>query len=86
MNTIESTVAMMKALPEADLIKVQKFTKKLILQNEDRLIDDAVGEFLPKKNAEDIYHDLEVSRQQIENGQYNEAGRVMAELRSRYRL
>lgn len=32
MNMIESTVAMIKTLPEADLIKVQKFTKKLILK------------------------------------------------------
>lgn len=86
MNMIESTVAMIKTLPEADLIKVQKFTKKLILKNEDRLIDDAVGEFLPKKSAENIYHDLEISRQQIENGQYKEAGIVIAEMRSRYGL
>lgn len=49
MNMIESTVAMIKTLPEANLIKVQKFTKKLILKNEDRLIDDAVGNFYLRK-------------------------------------
>lgn len=86
MNTMENTVAMMKALPETELIKVQKFTKKLIRQNENKAIDNAMGMLLPKKSARDIYHDLKVSRHQIENGQYREAGTVIAELRSRYEL
>lgn len=86
MNTMESTVAMIKKLPEADLIKIQKFTKKLMLQNEDKALDDALGKLLPKKSVEDIYHDLEVSRQQIKNGQYKTAGAVIAELRSQYGL
>ncbi len=86
MNTMESTVAMIKTLPEADLIKVQKFTKKLILQNKDKTLDDALGKLLPKKSVEDIYHDLEVSRQQIKNSQSKTAGAVIDELRSRYGL
>lgn len=86
MTTIESTVAMMKALPEAELIKVQKFTEKLMRQNEDKAMDDAMGKLLPKKSTKDIYHDLETSRRQIKNGQYKEAGAVVSELRSRYGL
>ena len=38
----------------------------------------------PLKSREDIYKDLEVSRQQIQNGEYQDAGKFIAEVRKEY--
>lgn len=46
--------------------------------------DEAVGRFLPPKSREDIYRDLEISRQQAAEGKYQEAGEFLAELRAEY--
>lgn len=75
---------MMKTLPEADLIKIQDFTKKLSKRHELEATDEAVGRFLSPKSREDIYRDLEISRQQAAEGKYQEAGEFLAELRAEY--
>lgn len=65
---------MIKVMPEADLAEIQNFARKL-LQRRD------AGCPFPLKNREDIYKDLEVSRQQIQNGEYQDAGKFIAEVR-----
>jgi len=84
MSTLQNTISMMKTLPEADLIKIQDFTKKLSKRHELEAADEAVSKFLPPKSREDIYRDLEISRQQATEGKYQEAGEFLAELRAEY--
>ncbi len=86
MSTIENTVAMMKTLPEVDLVKIQDFTKKLFQRRECEAIDEAVGRFLKPKSAEDIYRELEISRQQAAEGKCQEMGEALAEIRRKYGL
>lgn len=84
MSTLQNTISMMRTLPETDLIKIQDFTKKLAERRELEAADEAVGRFLPSKTREDIYRDLEISRQQAAEGKYQEAGEFIAELREEY--
>lgn len=84
MSTLQNTISMMKTLPEADLIKIQNFAKKLSQHRELEIADEAVGRFLPPKSREDIYKDLENSKQQAAEGKYQEAGEFLAELRAEY--
>ena len=84
MNTLQNTISMIEALPEADLLKIQDFTRKLSKRHELEAADEAVGKFLPPKSLEDIYSDLEISRQQAAEGKYQEAGEFLAELRTEY--
>lgn len=78
MSTLENTISMLEVLPEADLIKIQEFTKKLFRQR---------GAEYPfaSKSREEIYADLEVSRRQAVEGQCQEMGKAFAEIRSKYR-
>ena len=84
MNTPQNTISMMQTLPEADLIKIQDFTRSLSKRHELEAADEAVGRFLPPKSREDIYRDLEISRQQAEEGKYQEAREFLSELRTEY--
>lgn len=84
MSTLQNTISMMKTLPEADLIKIQDFTKKLSQCREIEAADEAVAKFLGPKSAEDIYKDLERSRKQAEAGEYSSAEEVFNELEQRY--
>lgn len=77
MTMLESTISMIKVMPEADLAEVQNFAKKLLQRRE-------AGCPFPLKGREDIYKDLEVSRKQIRNGEYHEAGEFIAEVRKEY--
>lgn len=79
MSTLENTISMLEVLPEADLIKIQDFTKKLFCQQ---------GTECPftLKSREEIYMDLEVSRQQAAKGKCQEMGEALAEIRSKYGL
>lgn len=77
MTMLENTISMIKVMPEADLAEIQNFAKKL-LQRRD------AGCPFPLKSKEDIYKDLEVSRQQIQNGEYQKAGEFIAEVRKEY--
>lgn len=84
MSTLQNTISMMKTLPEADLLKIQDFIKNLSRRHELEAADETVGRFLPPKSREDIYRDLEISRQQAAEGKYQEAGEFLAELRAEY--
>ncbi len=77
MTMLENTISMIKVMPEADLAEIQNFARQL-LQRRD------VGCPFPLKSREDIYKDLEVSRRQIQNGEYQEAGEFIAEVRKEY--
>ena len=77
MTMLENTISMIKVMPEADLAEIQNFARKLLQRR------DAGCQF-PLKSREDIYNDLEVSRQQIQNGEYQEAGAFIAEVRKEY--
>lgn len=84
MSTLQNTISMVQTLPETDLIMIQDFTRKLFKRHELEAADEAVGKFLPPKSREDIYRDLEISRQQDAEGKYQEAGEFLAELRAEY--
>ncbi len=84
MNTLQNTISIMKTLPEADLVKIHDFTKKLSKRHELEAVDEAVGRFLPPKSREDIYRDLEISRKQIEMVQCSSAEEVFNGLEQRY--
>lgn len=84
MSTLQNTISMIEVLPEADLLKIQDYTKKLSKRRELEAADEAVGKFLPPKSREDIYRDLEQSRKQIEMGQCRSAEEVFNGLEQRY--
>lgn len=77
MTMLENTISMIKVMPEADLAEVQNFVRKLLERR------DADCPF-PLKSREDIYKELEISRQQIQDGEYQEAGKFIAEVRKEY--
>lgn len=78
MSTLESTIAMLQALPESDLIKIQDDIK--------RLFEQRSGSPFPLLSREDILRDLETSEQQFADGDYQEAGEFLAKLRQDYGL
>lgn len=79
MNTLENTVSMMEMLPEADLVKIHNFTKKLFnLHNTDNP--------LKPLSEEDILRDLEISRNQIAQGKCKEMGQAIEGIREKYGL
>lgn len=84
MSTLQNTISMIEVLPEADLLKIQDFAKKLSKRRELEPADEAVSKFLPPKSREDIYRDLEQSRKQIEMGQCRSAEEVFNGLEQRY--
>lgn len=77
MTMLESTISMIKVIPESDLAEVQNFVRKLLQRHDE-------GCPFPLKDREDIYKDLEISRQQIANGEYQDAGEFIAEVRKEY--
>lgn len=77
MTMLESTISMLKVLPEADLVEIQHFAQKLLQRR------TASGSLVPK-SREDIYAELENSRQQILDGNYQDAEEFIAEVRSEY--
>lgn len=79
MSTLESTISMLEVLPEADLVKIQDFTRKLFRQR------GAACPFQPK-SREEIYSDLEISRQQAAEGKCQEMGQALAEISEKYGL
>lgn len=79
MNTIENTVLMMEALPEADLIEIQNFTKKLYM------LRNSESPFRPL-TGEEILADLQISREQIAQGKCKEMGQAITEIRRKYGL
>ncbi|MCM1387024.1 MAG: hypothetical protein NC231_06840 [Bacillus sp. (in: Bacteria)] len=77
MTTLENTISMIKVLPEADLKEIQNVAKRLLQKR-------SVGCPFTLKSREDIYGDLEISRKQIADGDYQDAGEFIAEVREEY--
>lgn len=76
MNTLEHTISMIKVLPENDLLEIQKFTTKLFK------LRSAQCPF-PLKTKEEIYKDLETSRKQSAEGNCQEMGQALREIREK---
>ena len=79
MSTLESTISILEVLPEADLLEVQQSAKKLFMLRRDK-------HQFPPKSREEIYKDLEISRQQAAEGKCQEMGQALAEIREKYGL
>ena len=77
MTTLENTISMIKVLPEADLEEIQNVAQKLLKKH-------SVGCPFALKSREDIYGDLETSRKQIADGEYQDAGEFIIEVREEY--
>ncbi len=86
MSTLQNTISMMKNLPEADLIKIQDFTKKLSKGRELEAADEAVAKFLKPMSPEDFMRDIETAEKQYAAGEYSNAEEVFNELEQRYRF
>ena len=84
MNTLQNTISMMKTLPEADLIKIQDFTKKLSKRHELEAADETVGKFLKPMSSEDFVKDIETAEKQFATGEYSSAEEVFNGLEQRY--
>lgn len=79
MTMLESTISMIKVMPEADLAEVQDFVRKLLQRR------DADCQF-PLKSREEIYKDLEISWQQAAEGKCQNMGQALAEIRTKHGL
>ena len=79
MSTLESTISILEVLPEADLLEVQQFAKRLFTLRSDK-------HPFPLKSREEIYKDLEISRQQAAEGKCQEMGQTLTEIREKYGL
>lgn len=89
MTTLENTISMMESLPETDLLEIQKLAVKLFQRHRrsemtDEEADEAVGKFLKPKSREDIYRELEISRQQAAEGKCMEMGQAIVGIRKKY--
>ena len=77
MSTLESTISMLRVLPEADVEVIFEMTKKLF--------EDKSSPFVPV-SKEQILQDLDISEKQIEQGKTTGASVAIQELRKRYGL
>ena len=80
MTVLENTISMIKVMPEADLLKIQKFTKELSKQRELEAADEAVGRFLKSMAEEDFLQDMKTSEAQFARGEYQEMGEAINEI------
>lgn len=78
MSTLESTFSMLEILPESDIQYVFNITKELLEKRK-------ASAFNPVSKQE-VLEDLEISTQQIENGQYYTGDDVLHQLRDKYGL
>ena len=77
MTILESTISIIKVLPEADLTEIQNIAMKLLQKHSAACPFDL-------KSKEDIYRDLELSRYQIARGDYQNAEEFSTEVRKEY--
>ena len=84
MSTLQNTISMIEVLPEADLLKIQDFAKKLSKRRESESMDEAVAKFLGPKSPEDFMKDIETAEKQYAAGKYSSAEEVFNELEQRY--
>lgn len=78
MSTLEATVQMLEKLPEEKLSVVFNLTE--------RLLTDNVKKHLVPKSSDEIYGELEISREQSRSGKITKAHEVSSKLRDKYGL
>ena len=86
MSILQNTISMLEVLPEADLIKIQDFAKKLSRNHELEAADEAVGNFLKPMSQEDFLKDIEIAEKQCAAGECSSAEEVLNGLERRYGL
>lgn len=91
MTTLENTISMIKALPESDLLEIQKLTTKLFQRRHkskmtDAAADEAIGTILQSKSKQEIIQDLELSRQQVTEGKCTKMEQAIAGIKTKYGL
>lgn len=84
MSTLENTISMLEVLPEADLIEIQKITKKFFKRHECEMADHVVGEFLKPMSEKDFLKDIEVAEKQFAAGEYQEMKEAIDEICREY--
>ena len=77
MSTLESTISMLRVMPEADVRIIFEMTKKLF--------DDIASPFAPVSKKQ-ILQDVDVSSQQIVQGDIKDASEAIRELKTKYGL
>ena len=77
MSTLESTISMLRVMPEADVRVIFEMTKKLF--------NDQASPYAPVSKKQ-ILQDLDVSSRQIERGHTKEAAEAIQELKMKYGL
>lgn len=80
MTTLENTISILEGLPETDLIQIQALAKKLFQRHEDRVADEAVGQFLKPMSREDFMRDIENAEDEFARGEYQEIGEALDEI------
>lgn len=77
MSTLESTISMLRVMPEADVRIIFEMTKKLF--------DDKASPFAPVSKQQ-ILQDVDASAAQIEQGKTVKASDAIQSLRTKYGL
>ena len=77
MSTLESTISMLRVMPEADVRVIFEMTKKLF--------DDKASPFAPVSKKQ-ILQDVDVSSRQIEQGNTQDTAEAIRELKTKYSL
>ena len=77
MSTLESTISMLRVMPEADVRVIFEMTKKLF--------DDKASPFAPVSKKQ-ILQDVDVTSRQIEQGNTQDTEEAIRELKTKYGL
>lgn len=80
MTTLENTISILEGLPETDLIKIQALAKKLFQRHEDKVADEAVGQFLKPMSRGDFMRDIKNAEDEFARGEYQEMGEALDEI------
>ena len=83
MSTYESTVSLMKGLPEGDLLVVQEFVNRLLTKSENK--QETFNPYKPL-TREELIGELAVARKHAEEGKVIDAHEASANVRNRYGL
>ena len=77
MSTLDATMSMLEAMPEAARIKVFKYTQGLFTA------EKPATPFVPK-TREDVLKDLEISEDQVAKGKVRDMREALKDLRNRH--
>lgn len=80
MTITEKTISMIKTLPDADLLQVQKFVQKLQRKH------DPIERYFPPITDEQFRENIQKAREQIAHGESKEMSLVLEQFREEYGL